>query len=55
MRSGCNGRGVGVVVPVGVAPYEPPSFPCCKGVVAAAARAGVLLPLLLMLAALAFI
>lgn len=55
MRSGCNGRGVGdVVVPVGVAPYEPSCPCCCKGVVAAAARTGVLLLLLLMLAALAF-
>ena len=52
MRSGCNGRGVGgVVVPVGLAEpymYEPPSCPCCKGVVAAAARTGVLLPLLML-------
>ena len=54
MRSGCNGRGVdGVVVsaPEGRAePYKPPSCPCCKGVVAAAARTGVLLPPALMLA-----
>ena len=56
MRSGCNGRVVGGVV--GLAEpymYEPPSCPCCKGVVAAAARTGVLLLLpLLMLALAAF-